>query len=320
MFELAWPWIWLLLPLPWLLRARLARVQDSSVLLRVPFLEDFLRADGAGAHGVGSSRLTALLLLLGWLALLGAASRPLWQGEPVNLPLKGRDLMLAVDLSGSMEERDFVLNNSRINRLQAVKVVAGQFIDQRQGDRVGLILFGDRAYQQAPLTFDRKTVKTLLDEAQINMAGKRTAIGDAIGLAVKRLAEVEGERVLILLSDGRNTAGEMEPLKAAELAQQAGLKIYTIGVGAEGEDSFFGMSLGGSDLDERTLNQVATQTGGRYFRARDTRELAQIYGEIDKLEPVQTESRQYRPKAELFYWPLAAALGALMLVLVVRRP
>jgi Ca-activated chloride channel family protein len=219
--------------------------------------------------------------------------------------------MLAVDLSGSMEERDFDLHGRRVDRLTATKAVAGDFIDRRVGDRIGLILFGERAYLQAPLTFDRQTVRLLLDEALINIAGPKTAIGDAIGLGVKRLRNKTGDRVMILLSDGENTAGEVDPLKAAELAADEGLKIYTIGIGAESVSSrFFGMNIrrSGKGLDEKTLKQIASKTGGRYFRAKNTSELTEIYHLIDEMEPVESENRIYRPIDPLYHWPLATAL------------
>ena len=231
------------------------------------------------------------------------------------LPVAGRDLMLAVDLSGSMQERDFSLNGRRVDRLTATKAVAGEFIERREGDRLGLILFGEQAYLQVPLTFDRRTVRTLLDEALINIAGKKTAIGDAIGLAVKRLRAKEGDRILILLSDGQNTAGEIEPARAAQLAAQEQLKIYTIGIGADAGSSFFGMNIGGgSDLDEASLTRIAESTGGRYYRARNTRQLAEIYSEIERLEPIEIDTQTYRPVQSLFHWPLALAFILAMLI------
>jgi Ca-activated chloride channel family protein len=238
--------------------------------------------------------------------------------------------MLAVDLSGSMEAEDFVINGQAINRLIATKIVAGEFIERRVGDRIGLILFGRNAYVQTPLTFDRKTVRTLLEESAIGLAGKETAIGDAIGLAVKRLRARGDEgvlerKILILLTDGANTAGEVEPLKAAELAASAGLTIYTIGIGA---DEMIVRSLFGAqrvnpsrDLDEKTLTGIAEATGGRYFRARDIKALNQIYGLIDELEPIARETKQFRPQRSLLHWPLAAALLLAALVsLLWRRP
>ncbi len=187
-----------------------------------------------------------------------------------------------------------------MTRLNAVKIVAGDFIQKREGDHIGLILFGSQAYLQAPLTFDRKTVTTLLEESFISLAGRSTAIGDAIGLAVKRLRdEDEANRVLILLTDGANTAGEVEPLKAAELAAKKGMKIYTIGVG----------NRYSRDLNETTLKTVADITGGRYFRAHNIEELAQIYQLLDELEPVERNTQSYRPTWSLFYWPLAIAMA-----------
>jgi len=221
--------------------------------------------------------------------------------------------MLAVDLSGSMKRRDMQVEKDWVTRLDVVKRVAGEFIERRDGDRIGLILFGTRAYLQAPLTFDRPTVRTLLQESVIGLAGEQTAIGDAIGLGVKRLRERPAEnRVLILLTDGANTAGEVHPMDAARFAAKLGLKIYTIGVGA---DVAMMRRLYGSvrvnpsaDLDEPTLAAIARATGGRYFRARQTNELVEIYRTLDELEPVISDDEQFRPTIELFYWPLGLAL------------
>ncbi len=239
--------------------------------------------------------------------------RPQWLGDFVEFPVSGRDLIMAVDLSGSMQEEDFLLRGQRVDRLTATKFVAGDFIDRRIGDRIGLILFGERAYLQAPLTLDRKTVKTLLYESAIGLAGRATAIGDAIGLAVKRLRLRENaNKVLILLTDGANSAGEVEPIEAARLAAREGLKIYTIGVGADEMvvDFFFGSRKinPSADLDEKTLNEIADMTGGRYFRARDTQELDEIYVLLDELEPVERDVRRFRPRKSLYFWPLTIAM------------
>jgi Ca-activated chloride channel family protein len=259
------------------------------------------------------------------VALLAAAARPQWLGEAQALPMNGRDLMLAVDLSRSMQQTDFEVNGELIDRLTAVKYVALDFIERRVGDRVGLILFGERAYLQVPLTFDRATVGDLLREAALGLAGDATAMGDAIGIAVKRLrGDGVQNRVLILLTDGANTAGEIDPLRAADLAAKAGLRIHTIGIGADEAQArrLFGMFRGNPklDLDEATLRAIAEKTGGRYFRARDSEELNQIYRLIDEIEPTEKDPRQYRPVSELFLWPLLVAwLAAGMLLWTERQ-
>ena len=239
------------------------------------------------------------------------------------MPVSGRDLMLAVDLSGSMQEQDFILNGQVVDRLVATKAVAGEFVRNRVGDRIGMVLFGDQAYLQAPLTFDRLTVLQLLNEAQIGLAGERTAIGDAIGLALKRLqGSPEKNRVLILMTDGANTAGSVSPLEAADMAAAAGLKIYTVGIGSESDQmrSVFGFQLVNptADLDEKTLKSIAERTGGTYFRARDTEEFHNIYAELDRLEPAEKEAQQWRPQQELFRWPLFAALVLTLSAAVLR--
>jgi Ca-activated chloride channel family protein len=315
MFEFASPWFFLALPLPWLVR-RFVPPYSGVVRasLRVPFLDELEALPGAGTHQPLLSQEWRLwLAVLAWVLLVTASARPQWLGDPVEQAVSGRDLLMAVDLSGSMEIADFKLGNQQVDRLTATKAVAGQFIERRVGDRIGLILFGDHAYLQAPLTFDRKTVHTLLDESAIGLAGEKTAIGDAIGLAVKRLRDnPENQRVLILLTDGANTAGVVSPLQAAELAAKEKLKIYSIGVGADVMlvRDFFGTRRvnPSSDLDEDTMRALADKTGGRYFRARDTAELGQIYQLLDELEPAVKEQRSYRPREELFPWFLGVAL------------
>ncbi|SVC93645.1 uncharacterized protein METZ01_LOCUS346499, partial [marine metagenome] len=204
----------------------------------------------------------------------------------------------------------------RVDRLTATKAAASDFISRREGDRIGLILFGERAYLQVPLTLDRETVNTLLLESFIGLAGEKTAIGDAITLAVKRIHEQEsdtGEQVLILLTDGANTAGEIDPTKAAELAQQIGMRIYTIGIGAE--QMVVSSITGGmrrvnpsADLDEETLTKIAELTGGRYFRAKDTAGLQDIYRLLDEIEPVAEPEGGFRPVKSFYHWPLGGSL------------
>ena len=248
-----------------------------------------------------------------WTLLLLAASKPLWLGEPVTLQDNGRDLMMAVDLSGSMEMNDMVLNGRQVDRLSATKNVLDDFIERRRGDRLGLILFGTQAYLQAPLTFDRTTVKTLLNESGIGMAGNQTAIGDALGLAVKQLRQrPQQSRVLVLLTDGANTAGQISPIQATRIAKEEGIKIYAIGLGADEmvERSLFGTRRvnPSADLDEQTLQEMADLTGGKYFRARNIDELNQIYALLDELEPTAQEEETFRPSKNLFFWPLGLAL------------
>lgn len=323
MIEFLWPWLALILPLPWLVR-RYTQPLDASTeaALRVPFLKDFRQRSAAGPRR-RTRNWPLWLASLGWLLLVLAGMRPQWFGDLVEIPVSGREMILAVDLSGSMQEEDFILKGQRVDRLTATKWVAGDFIERRVGDRIGLILFGENAYLQAPMTFDRETVKTLLYESAIGLAGQATAIGDAIGLAVKRLRKrKESNRVLILLTDGANTAGVVQPLEAADLAAREGLKIYTIGVGADEmfKQSFFGMRRvnPSADLDESTLKAIAAKTGGRYFRARNTRELNEIYKILDKLEPITNDPLRFRPRKALYYWPLAGALIILGTLLIMR--
>lgn len=313
MIHFEWPWLLTALPLPLLIRWLVpANNPVEQAALKVPFLNDF--SEGQTLAASQTRQWPLLLAVIAWFLLVIACTRPQWLGEPIEQAISGRDLMLAVDLSASMEEQDFIINNRPVDRLTAIKWVADDFINRRVGDRVGLILFGTQAYLQAPLTFDRKTVETLLNEAVIGLAGDNTAIGDAIGLAVKRLKnEPDHSRVLILLTDGANTAGEVSPLKAAELAAANHLKIYTIGVGADEMivRSFFGNRKvnPSRDLDENTLVKIAESTGGRYFRARNTDELNNIYMLLDKLEPVEKDKQYFRPRSELYFWPLSLALG-----------
>ena len=322
MYEFVWWWLLALLPLPWLVWRFAKPVQQQlGIALKVPFLEDFQQAAVAGKSL--SKRVIIGLALLAWLCLIVAAARPVWVGESVEIPVSGRDLMLAVDLSGSMEEQDFMLNGQVVDRLTATKAVAGEFIRKRTGDRIGLVLFGDRAYVQVPLTFDRQTVLQLLNESALGLAGQRTAIGDAIGLALKRLQNSpEKNRVLILMTDGANTAGNVTPLDAADMAAAKGLKIYTVGIGSENNAmrDMFGFQLlnPNADLDETTLKAIADKTGGHYFRARDTEEFQKIYAELDRLEPVSKTAEYWRPQQELFRWPLLIALLLSLLVGVLR--
>ncbi len=329
MYSFDWPWMFLLLPLPLLVywfSKPLASTQSKA--LKVPFYHTIDQL-GRRSAAVNKSRFSPALILalLAWILLITASAQPKWSGEAISIPVSGRDLMLAVDISGSMEQTDMFFAQDAVDRLTAVKAVLLPFIKQRKGDRIGLILFGDHAYLQTPLTFDRKTVERMLLESFIGMAGQRaTAIGDAIGLAVKRLKDLPAtqseSRVLILLTDGSNNAG-IAPLTAAKLAKQIGIKIYTIGFGADEMivRSFFGRQRvnPSRDLDEKTLKEIAHITGGQYFRARDTRELQKIYQTLDQLEPVESDNLTYRPTKSLFHLPLSLAFVLAIMVYLLRQ-
>jgi Ca-activated chloride channel family protein len=252
--------------------------------------------------------------LLAWLLLVVALARPQWLGTPEDVPRSGRDLLLAVDTSGSMSIEDMQLGGSPAPRFAAIQAIAADFIHRREGDRVGLILFGTRAYLLVPLTFDLKTVGKQLVDSTIGLAGRETAIGDAVGLAVKRLRDrPQKQRVLVLLTDGVNTAGELDPKKAIDLAAANQVRVYTIGVGADAMrvNSMFGSRIvnPSADLDEKMLTELADRTGGHYYRARNSDELADAYRTIDKLEPAADTRESLRPIDELYWLPLGGALA-----------
>lgn len=307
----AWPWALLVLPLPLLVWWLAPAVRPPArPALRVPDLTPW--TDLQSAAGEGRRRWPeALLLGLMWLALVIALARPQTFDEPFGVPQSGRDLMLCIDISGSMRERDLYAGNLRASRMAVVKEVGKDFIARRTGDRIGLIMFGSEAYVQTPLTLDHVTLAHFLDEAAVGLAGRTTAIGDAIGLGVKRLRKRAGQaRVLILLTDGENSAGVVSPLEAARLAADSGIRIHTIGIGSDRRSSAggFGFARRGSELDEDTLRQIAEATGGEYYRARNQQELEDIYAQIDRLEPTVGDRDALRPLRELYPWPLAAAL------------
>lgn len=326
MLSFEYPWLLLLLPLPWMARKLLRPVTVEDAALKAPFFSSWQSLSGSRSQGTSNKRWQLVTLWLIWLLLTIAASKPQWVGEPVSLPASGRDLLMAVDISGSMKIQDMKWKDETINRLTLVKIVVSDFVKRRENDRLGLVLFGTQAYLQAPLTFDRDTVNQLLIEAQLGFAGEKTAIGDAIGLSVKRLRKrPENHRVLVLLTDGANTEGEIEPRKAAELAAQAGVTIYTIGIGADEMEvsGIFGFGKRrynpSADLDEDTLNYIADTTGGKYFRARNSEELEQIYQTLDALEPVEQDEATFRPTTDLFHWPLGSAMILLGVLMASRR-
>ncbi|HEX4269403.1 MAG TPA: VWA domain-containing protein [Steroidobacteraceae bacterium] len=307
MFHLAWPWMALLLPLPWIL-LRLRRVaQPGGSALYLPFAASVATA----ATTTARPPYVLALLIAAWTLLVLAAMRPQWLGQPLPAPTHGREIMLAVDCSGSMATQDM----GGASRLEIAQIVAGRFIDQRRGDQIGLILFGTRPYLQAPLTADIATVHQFLDQAVVGVAGPETAIGDAIGLAIKELRQRERTRgapvresVLILLTDGGNDAGVIPPLEAARFAAQTRLRIFTIGVGAAAQQTLFGLSSGNTELDVALLQKIVSITGGEYFRATNPQALQAVYRRINQLEPTVGRDQWLRPAAEWFNWPLALAL------------
>jgi len=328
MIELVWPWALLLLPLPVLSYWLLPAASSQQAALRVPFFSHLLKITGESASQRAANWAKKLLITLAWIFLVFAIARPQWMGEPVTLPTQGHDIMVSVDISGSMKTKDLQLYGKYMSRLQVLKELLGQFIERRTGDRLGLILFGDHAYLQAPLTADLKTLRALLNEAQIGFAGANTAIGEAIGLAVKRLrTRPVDSRMLVLITDGANTAGEITPEKAAQIAAKEQVRIYTIGIGADRMErqgllgSIFGGSVNPSaDLDEKLLKQIAQLTGGQYFRGKSADDLIGIYDQIDKMEPIEQDQETVRPVMSLYHWPLTITLGITLLMALGQLP
>lgn len=324
-FTLLWPLALLMLPLPFFIKPVSSERQNLGLAVHTPMFEA-VKSLGISHHAADDKvpRWVKFFLVLSWLSLVFASARPTYMGEKVDLPQSGRDLMLAIDISPSMKEKDLHLADNPVTRLTVVKKVVSEFIEQRQGDRLGLILFGSEPYIQSPLSFDLKTLNTLLSEAYIGMAGQATAIGDAIGLGVKRLKErPQDSRVLILLSDGANTAGDIPPEKAADLAALHKIKVYTIGIGADEmyKRSFFGSQIvnPSSDLDEEMLTLIADKTEGRYFRARKTEDLEKIYALINELEEIELDKKSYRPQKSLVHIFMIASLISWLTYLLLKK-
>lgn len=325
MFELAMPWVLLLVIVPWIVRNYSPPVEPPlSQALKIPFFHALTAVIHHDKPLIARLAADKLFFII-WLLILIAAAGPRWIGAPVPQVREGRNIMMALDLSGSMEMDDMVLNGQPATRLDVVKQAAKTFVSARYGDHIGLIVFGAQAYLQTPLTFDRQNVLQRIDDATAGLAGKTTSIGDALGLAVKRLQTVpEKSRVIILLTDGVNNSGVLPPLKAAELARDDHIKVYTIGLGASDDASRFnGLPFtinSPSDLDEKTLQDIADMTGGRYFRAMNPKALQDIYHRINELEPVSQELATLRPQKEYYPWPLALALLLLFMRLTSYPP
>lgn len=320
MITLQYPWLLCLLPLPVLVYWLTPAANKSGQAIRIPFFTRITTSMSTRQSALRWQR-KGLLLSLVWIGLVLASTNPLWLDEPIQIDQSGRDLMLAIDLSQSMELPDMQLNGRPVNRLIALKKVASDFIQQRRGDRLGIVLFGSKAYLQTPLTFDWQTVQYMLDDASIGLAGPRTAMGDAIGLSAKYLKDLpDSNRVLILLTDGANNSGYLDPMDAAKIAKDLGIKIYTIGLGSDklAIRGFFGQEIvnPSEDLDETLLKNIADMTQGHYFRAKDTASLTSIYEWINQLEPLGHDAITLRPQTALYPWPLGFALLILLLRLL----
>lgn len=308
MLEFSWPWLLILLPLPLLWRR--SGSSNGRALKLKPLVKLTQKSNSPGPQWrQTSSWLSAVI----WCCLVLAAAEPRWLSDPVQLPQQGRDIMLVIDLSGSMEIQDMSWQNQPIDRVEAVKRLTREFLQRREGDRIGLILFADAAYQLTPLTLDLATVQKMLDEVVVGMAGRRTAIGEGIGLAVKRFNELSSSnKVIVFLSDGASNTGNISAEESLQLAKAANVRIHTVGIGAEEmtQQGIFGPRTvnPSHDLDEPLLIRMAEETGGEYFRARNTEEFRRMYELLDELEPIERESLSFRPQRSLVHWPLAIAL------------
>jgi Mg-chelatase subunit ChlD len=312
MLTLAYPWLLLFIAAPLLMRWLARPHQESRQGLQVPFLQRLARLSGRkpthGAIVLRGSWLQQSVLIVCWCALVLALARPQLVEEPITKTLPGRDLLLAVDLSGSMETEDFTdAGGNRIDRVSAVKQVLDEFLARREGDRVGLIFFGNAAFVQVPFTEDLQVCRVLLQEAQPRMAGPQTMLGDAIGKAISVFERSElKEKVLILLTDGNDTGSLVPPVKAAEIARDKGIVIHVIGMGDP-------TTVGEEKLDDETLKAIAATTGGKSFNAIDRAQLEAVYSEIDAITTHQVETLSYRPVHDLYYWPLLLAIGLSLL-------
>lgn len=332
MNHFAYPYAFLLLLLPIIIRAIIPAVKGlHGDALRVPFIDDIARINIKSGNIWGLSgeignkwSKSAIFLYIIFAFLVVAIARPQWVGEPIRLRNYSRDILMVMDISTSMLEPDFAINGKRVDRLTAVKNVASEFIKKRSDDRIGLVLFGTRAYLQAPITYDKKSVEEILWTMDAGMAGNSTAIGDALGLSLKSLKDAPNpdKKIIILLTDGENNDGSLTLPQAMNLAQKEGVKVYTIGVGNDRYmETVFGIKLGGNNgLDEESLKQIAEATKGTYFRAKNTESLQKIYNIIDKMEPNSNEDKFIQETKELYYIPLLLAfLLALGLVFLARR-
>lgn len=332
MIIFAYPYMFLLLVLPLFVRYLLPTLKGMhGDALRVPFLKEISAINLKSGklwhtpdHGVSRISINKIIIWATYILLVTAVARPQMLGEPVRLKNEGRDILLVMDISTSMLEQDFQYQGHRLSRLQAVKAAASDFIEKRHDDHIGLVLFGSRAYLQAPLTYDKQAVKNILLSMDAGMAGNSTAIGDALGLALKSLKDAENKdnKVIILLTDGENNDGSLSLPQAINLAKNEKVKIYTIGVGGQADfvQSILSYKIAlPSGLDEQGLQQLAEEAGGQYFRADDTNALLKVYQEIDRLEPQSQEENYIQETKEYYYWPLIAAFLLSCVLLIMKR-
>jgi Ca-activated chloride channel family protein len=304
-FSFAYVWVFALLPLPLLIYFLLPVKRVRSDFLQIPSLPTAERVLGVKARQAalvkGRGLITWIGLYVIWILLIGALASPQLIGMPDMKVKTSRNFLIVADLSFSMANRDWQVDGQRSTRWEAVKTVMADFIAARQGDRMGLIFFASNAYIQVPFTPDLLTVKQMLDEADVGMAGQMTNIGKAIVKGAKMFdRDTIATKVMLILTDGVDSGLDILPLDAARQAADDSIMIYTIGIGNPG--------MANSDLDEPTLTAIAEMTQGRYFLAMDTDELATIYDELDALQPIEFEEERYRPRTLLFYYPLALAI------------
>ena len=307
MFSFSYIWVFLLLPFPLVLRKLAKPYQEERPAVRTPFFDELLELSGqvAGSGSIVRKQpvLRQIITACCWILLLAALARPQWIELPIVKEVPTRDVLLAVDLSGSMQTEDFISKKGkRVTRLEAVKEVLDEFLTRRKGDRIGLVFFGSAPFIQAPFTEDLELCRELLAEAQVGMAGPKTAFGDTIGLAINMFKEsTVTDKLLIILTDGNDTSSKVEPVKAAQIASDNDIVIYTVAVGDP-------EAVGEEKLDEKTLQNVASTTDGYFFRAGDRTELEKIYKKIDALSSHKIETIRYRPRIDMYYWPLGLAI------------
>ena len=311
MYQLDYPWLLALLPLPILVWWLAPPYREETASIKLPFFSEVAKAVGIaptpGAVVPRTNWLQKLLAPLCWVLVVVALARPQYVEPPLQKIEPQRDLLLALDLSQSMDTRDFKDPSGKlITRLEAVRAVVADFVRRRGGDRIGLIVFGDAPYPQVPFTLDHKTVEAMIADTLPGMAGPRTALGDAIGLAIKLFEKSKvPEKVLVVLTDGNDTASKMPPDRAADIASRNHIRIHAVGIGDPG-------ATGEEKLDSAALEKIAAATGGRYFFGQDQAQLADIYATLDRITPANQTTLSWRPRRELFYYPLGAAVVALI--------